>query len=431
MSWNILSFELVLFISVLTLYMKLRKSSILSLKLVRGLVTYVPPLDEDYAMLEKTNQPSRENQRGEVNKYDKKKLPGKAKFPMRTIDIDEKLLKHNQEFFVEYDFVFMLFVVALLMFVATQSVRLAAPEQVEGNLTFYMMVFLVLMAFLNLTRNTFLLGYMKFTDETKMELLVALKAFLSVFALLKIYKSTTFFDSDLEKAHAKSLERVNQTMELLGGRLDLPADFSYSVFALSAAVISFATVRLSIRFSYYFYMLNKNRPAVMATKKGEELRRFKVLIYSMLLNLLTPLIVVLMYVQPLLEAFLVPEYLSLSSWRVARVAVVVLAVCLRLMTFRDELQFLFNESYYLVQKLMIDKNEKVFRYIKLRIQENFLNTWYTIFQQTSTLLLPMLLLLIYVHRLVSFVSAQEAGQSSQLDYRKIYERINEQQSKAS
>lgn len=137
-------------------------------------------------------------------------------------------------------------------------------------------------------------------------------------------------------------------MELLGGRFDLPADFSYSIFALSAGVISFCTVRLSIRFSYYFYMLNKNRPAVMASKKGEELKRYRILIYSMFLNLLAPLVVVLMYVQPLLEAFIVPDYLSISTWRVLRVAVVVIAVCIRLMTFRDELQFLFNESYYLV-----------------------------------------------------------------------------------
>lgn len=119
MTWNVVSFELILFISVLTLYMKFRKSSVLSLKLVRGLVTYVPPIDEDFEMLEKTNKQGRENKKGEVNKYDKKKLPGKAKFPLRTIEIDEGFLKHNQEFFVEYDFFFMLFVVMLIMFVIT------------------------------------------------------------------------------------------------------------------------------------------------------------------------------------------------------------------------------------------------------------------------------------------------------------------------
>jgi hypothetical protein len=70
-------------------------------------------------MLEKTNKPGRENKKGEVNKYDKKKLSAKAKFPIRTIDIDEGFLKNNQEFFVEYDFFFMLFVVVLGLFSIT------------------------------------------------------------------------------------------------------------------------------------------------------------------------------------------------------------------------------------------------------------------------------------------------------------------------
>ena len=46
-------------------------------------------------MLEKSNKPGRENKKGEVNKYDKKKLSSKAKFPLRTIDLDEAFLKHN------------------------------------------------------------------------------------------------------------------------------------------------------------------------------------------------------------------------------------------------------------------------------------------------------------------------------------------------
>lgn len=92
MAWNILSFEFVLFISVLMLYLKLRTNRFLSLKLVRGLITYIPPVEEDFNMLEKTNKEGRENSKGEKNKYDKKKLPAKAKFPLRTIEINEKFV---------------------------------------------------------------------------------------------------------------------------------------------------------------------------------------------------------------------------------------------------------------------------------------------------------------------------------------------------
>jgi hypothetical protein len=95
MAWNLLSLELVLFVSVLYLYMNYRKSTILSLRPVRGLTVYVPPLDEDFEVLEKTNKGGRENKKGEVNKYDKKKVSTKAKFPLRTIELNETFLKHN------------------------------------------------------------------------------------------------------------------------------------------------------------------------------------------------------------------------------------------------------------------------------------------------------------------------------------------------
>ena len=94
MSWHILSVELIIFIAILLIYMRLRTKKIISLQIVRGLTTYIPPLEEDFEMLEKTNKSGRENAKGSTNKYDKKKLQGKAKFPLRTIDIDEVFLKH-------------------------------------------------------------------------------------------------------------------------------------------------------------------------------------------------------------------------------------------------------------------------------------------------------------------------------------------------
>lgn len=66
---------------------------------------------------------------------------------------------------------------------------------------------------------------------------------------------------------------------------------------------------------------------------------------------------------------------------------------------------------------MTDKDEKIFRYIKLRIQENFLTTWYTIYQHCCNFAVPILLLLIYVNRLVAFQNG-----SSGLDLSKVVAR---------
>jgi Predicted transmembrane protein 161AB len=259
MLMNILSFELVLFISVLYLYMRIRKTTVISLKPVLGLTVYVPPKDEDFEVLEKTNKGGRENKKGEVNKYDKKKTPAKAKFPLRTIEINEELIKHNSEFFIEYDFFFMLFTVILAIFAITQTTKLVMPSLAESNLVFYMMAFLIFMAIVNLMKNTFTLGYFNYSDEVKIELLFAIKTFFVSFVCLNTLGSKTFFDFDIEKAHDESLARVNLFLSLMGGKVSLPYEFTYALFSVCASLMTFATVRLNIRFAYYFYVLTKNR----------------------------------------------------------------------------------------------------------------------------------------------------------------------------
>jgi hypothetical protein len=71
------------------------------------------------------------------------------------------------------------------------------------------MVFLLCMAGMNLAKNTFAHGYCTYSDETKIELLFATKAFIVTFVCLKTLGSRTFFDFDIEAAHEASLNRVN------------------------------------------------------------------------------------------------------------------------------------------------------------------------------------------------------------------------------
>jgi len=70
---------------------------------------------------------------------------------------------------------------------------------------------------------------------------------------------------------------------------------------------------------------------------------------------------------------------------------------------------------------MQDKDEKIFRYIKLRITENFNETWYSIFQHVSNFALPILLILSYINRLVAFNTDKDLN----LDFTKITNKINE------
>lgn len=167
----------------------------------------------------------------------------------------------------------------------------------------------------------------------------------------------------------------------MGGEVKLPRGFSYFVISFLGALVTFATTKLNIRFAYYFYVLSKNSAQLMASKDPQSkdykiYRRHLVLMY---LNILLPVIIMSIYVEPLFETLVVPSLISKNVWGVFRIVAVISAIGARMLVFREEIQFHFNESYFYVQRLMTDKNEKIFRYIKLRITENFLATWYAVF----------------------------------------------------
>ena len=123
--------------------------------------------------------------------------------------MEENFLKNQSEFFIEYDFFFMLFTLILVLFAITQTVKVFMPSLMETNVVFLMLVIVLFMAFLHLSRHTFNKGISNMTDETKVEALFAVKGWIVTFVFLSTYGSQTFFDFDMEKAHNETLERIN------------------------------------------------------------------------------------------------------------------------------------------------------------------------------------------------------------------------------
>jgi len=151
----------------------------------------------------------------------------------------------------------MLFLIILIVFSASQTIKALWPHLIETNLVLYLMLFTTMLGFSSLMKNTFNLGFFKCTDQTKVELLMAAKAFGMVFMALYYFGSESVIDFDLPKAHTEVLKRVNQVCALFEFELELPVEFTYCVFSTAAALISFALVRPGIKFAYYFYNLTK------------------------------------------------------------------------------------------------------------------------------------------------------------------------------
>ena len=215
----------------------------------------------------------------------------------------------------------------------------------------------------------------------------------------------------------------------MGGHLALPVQFTYFLMAILAGLVTFGTTKLNIRFSYYFYVLTKNSQQLLQSRdpSSDQYKTYRRHLSLMYLNMLTPVIVISVFIAPLFESVVVPDYLPQHVWSLFRLVIVIGTIGLRMFLFREELQFHLNESYFYVQKLMSDKDEKIFRYIKLRIEENFKATWYSVFQHCSNYVVPILLVLAYINRLVSYIPSSNAAGNvagTHLDYSKIVEKIN-------
>ena len=88
---------------------------------------------------------------------------------MRTIEISKDLLQYNQEFFEVYDFVFLMFIVTTIMFVLVSILRvLPVGSLIQTNLTFYVLILQLALWITNLSKNSFNLGWFRYTDETKL-----------------------------------------------------------------------------------------------------------------------------------------------------------------------------------------------------------------------------------------------------------------------
>lgn len=134
--------------------------------------------------MEATNKPSRESAKGKTNKYDAKHIPKQAKFPMRTYSITEDLLQYCKDCFPEFEFLFMLFGVIMVLFALVLHLKLFFPSMIETNLVLYLTFTVILIAVQNLNKDAFVHGYFKYSDETKVSLLFAVKTFIIVWIML-------------------------------------------------------------------------------------------------------------------------------------------------------------------------------------------------------------------------------------------------------
>ena len=94
---------------------------------------------------------------GKKNKYDAKRTSKQARFPMRTMPMGEELLKYCNEEFSDYDFLYMLFLIVVVMFFMMSVLKILSPEGplTDTNLTFYLTILALLLYCAQLGKDSF------------------------------------------------------------------------------------------------------------------------------------------------------------------------------------------------------------------------------------------------------------------------------------
>jgi hypothetical protein len=301
--------------------MRVRKNTVFSMVIAQGLTTYIPPSEKDFEVLEKTNTKPKTNMKGEPKKFERKLARSPAKFPLRTLEIGEQFLSCNQEFFEMHDFICLMFVLCVVLFLITSTIHVLPFSWCQGliqtSLTYYMTLLVLVLILQSLTKNTFNLGWFQYTDETKMEIFMAVKGFVFTYCTFNYLDSRFLFDYDLAEVHKEFNERLNQALAPFGVQpRAMPFDATVFVFAICAALLSFVMVRISIKFAYFLYVFTSSkeyddveeREDTQAERTSKRINRIvKLLLYA---NFLFPLFVILIYINPLIKALLVPDTLS-------------------------------------------------------------------------------------------------------------------------
>lgn len=98
---------------------------------------------------------------------------------------------------------------------------------------------------------------------------------------------------------------------------------------------------------------------------------------------MAPIFVMFLFMHELTGSIVIDTLgLNEMSWQVIRLILVLCVVGLRFSIFREELQFQFDQSYYVISRMIqeeVEKTENTFLYVKARVTQNFYDTWFSIF----------------------------------------------------
>ena len=201
----------------------------------------------------------------------------------------------------------------------------------------------------------------------------AFKSFILVWCVLVYSEGVVeqFFGMDIEGHHNMFVKRLNQVLALGGNKVNIMVEFTYMIYALAAAILGFLLVKPSISYAFYFFFMSRTADSAsnyLETQSEGKRFTFGQLIKLNYVNFLAPIFVSLLFMNELTGSIFTQTLgLSEYSWQIIRLMIVLCVIALRFLTFREELQFQFDQSYYIIAKMIqndVEKTENTFLYVR-------------------------------------------------------------------
>jgi hypothetical protein len=177
---------------------------------------------------------------------------------MRTIEIGPEFLQYCQDFYADFDFMLMLVQICVVMFVCVIILKLVVPDVLNTNLTFYMSFLTLMLYICNMGKGTFEHGYLKLSDETKVQLMLSTKSAIVVFLVLYYTEGNALLwviNLDIPQAHNLFVNKMNILYALGGAKISLEVEFTYAMMAIMSGGITFLVMKNAIGFAYYFFSM--------------------------------------------------------------------------------------------------------------------------------------------------------------------------------
>lgn len=349
----------------------------------------IPPNEKDFESLDKVKQ----KQQKHIEKDKKGSLP-EAQLPVKVVNLEPNLAQYVDHKFEDFILYVLSFVIVLVCFGIGQVVKMFAPDLMTTSFIFY--TFLILWAMLTWMMWKDNMLPFTFNDEQKILCLFFTKFFIISFAITTYFE--TYFDFKFTEGCIQFQEVLDQIFNLLSFRYVVgPQQFSVFVSILSGAIAA-GLVDRAIKFSYHFHTVCKNEDELRQETTDEKvIGEYVRLKMKLMVGYFIPIVIIFLHV-PSLSRDLVVGYITQRQYEIVKTVLTIVLTLLRTITFHDELQFRYNEGYLYVQRLVADKSEKLFRYVRYRLQEGFTNVWKTAITYIATIMIPLTLAFAILHR---------------------------------